>query len=84
MQRMAGDGGEDSYDETKETFKVFDNKGNEKIRISDLKSVLESLSVKLSGAELSGILEELTSCGSEVSYSGEHLSFSFNSIETSC
>eukprot|EP00794_Sanderia_malayensis_P003944 gene3944-4490_t len=69
MQRMSGDGGEDTYDETKETFKVFDNQANDKVRVSDLKKVLESLSIKLTSSELSGVLEEMGSVGSELNYS---------------
>ncbi|XP_065061419.1 calmodulin-like [Rhopilema esculentum] len=71
MQRMSGDSGEseDAYDETKETFKAFDKSGNDKITVSDLKSVLENLSVKLTTDELNGILEELESVGSELEYS---------------
>jgi len=70
MQRMAGDGGDtDEYDETRETFKAFDKSGNDKITVSDLKSVLESLTVKLTSDELNGILEEMRSVGSELNYS---------------
>ena len=70
---MSGDSGEseDAYDETKETFKAFDKSGNDKITVSDLKSVLENLSVKLTTDELNGILEELESVGSELEYSGK-------------
>ena len=77
MQRMTGDGGDtDEYDETRETFKAFDKSGNDKITISDLKSVLESLTVKLTSDELNGILEEMRSVGSELNYSGmSHLQF---------
>ncbi len=74
MARMEGDAGsEDAYDETRETFKAFDNKGNNKIRISDMKSVLENLSVKLTSSELSGILAELELSGMELDYSGKYL-----------
>ena len=71
MQRMSGDGGDaDEYDETRETFKAFDKSGNEKIAVSDLKSVLEGLTVKLTTDELNGILEEMESVGTELEYSG--------------
>lgn len=71
MQRMSGDGGDaDEYDETRETFKAFDKSGNDKITVSDLKSVLENLTVKLTSDELNGIIEELESAGSELGYSG--------------
>ncbi len=70
MQRMTGEGDVDAYDETRETFKAFDNGGKDKIRVSDLKSVLENLSVKLTSSELSGILDELNLAGSELDYSG--------------
>ena len=69
MQRMTGDADENSYDETRETFKAFDNSGNDKIKVSDLKSVLQGLSVKLTASELSGIMDELESIGSEIGYS---------------
>ena len=61
---------EEAYDETRETFKAFDNSGNDKITVSDLKSVLDNLSVKLTSSELSGIVAELESIGSELNYSG--------------
>ena len=85
---MAGDGGEtDEYDETRETFKAFDKSGNDKITVSDLKSVLESLTVKLTSDELNGILQEMRSVGSELSYSGvPHFQFKrtfFFLLETS-
>ena len=61
---------EEAYDETRETFKAFDNSGNDKITVSHLKSVLDNLSVKLTSSELSGIVAELDSVGFELSYSG--------------
>ena len=68
---MSGDGGDaDEYDETRETFKAFDKLGHDKIRISDLKSVLENLTVKLTTDELNGIIEEMESAGTELEYSG--------------
>ena len=71
MQRMSGDGGDaDEYDETRETFKAFDKSGNDKITVSDMKSVLSNLTVKLSTDELNGLLQELESAGTEIDYSG--------------
>ena len=69
---MTGEGGDaDEYDETRETFKAFDKSGSDKVTVSDLKSVLENLTVKLTTDELNGILAEMESVGGELAYSGE-------------